>query len=739
MTGTVNENVKRIIRQQNGDPSFFYLAILSFFEGYIRKECNIQFLSNNKDDSKLPNIIESFISKKGYKENSAEITNLDNFKAFHTSYGKRKVNNARIIIDSDRIRHEFSEQDINIIPLLVAEFINFAKNNNFYNDELFEPLNDGEYLKILKDKKSPVSNKVFEDINSKLVDLTKKFSKNIELFEKAQAENLKKNLKIDELQKSLDLYENIDNDNMLEIDNLKRQISDLISSKNKDADNYQDLILQLLDYSSARRDFDSRIINFTENQSKIVSFIMNNLDKPELKNKDFLITGGPGTGKTLILIECLRLLYKKKTTVKLITFTKSLCKYNKYLTKNYNIKDSNLIDYEDILDNIDTIENFFSDFIKKSSINKMLIGIENYKDILLQKIDTINKSSYSSESILDQAFYEIWPNCLSKEDYSTGSYCLKEKKIKKAEILKRENIWDTVDKLNKILEIDTIWLNEFAYWKLSNPDTYINIKLAKTDVLLIDEVQDLSRSQIKALSYMVKGTRILAGDGNQTIYQKYDIPWKDLNINVKGHSRSLKINLRSTAQIQTFANIYREKMPLKDKMVYSEGILPGQSPELFIMNDFNDCTKSIINYLKFCLSQLFFSYKDICIICASSEEVSKLHSLIPNSKIIDSEEEPNSSKDIEPNEFKFEENVIRLSTLKYVKGIDSPIVIMCLTKNVLNETVNGHLKRNNQMNAIYSSITRAMDILRIYVTNDYYEYDKSNALSILIDVYNNSY
>lgn len=724
MLGKIEDSIKRIIRQQNGDPSFFYLAILSFFEGYLRKECNIQFLNSNKDDGKLPNIIETYISKNGYTEDSEEIKNLENFKAFHTSYGKRKVKGSRIIVDSDRIRHEFAEQDINIIPLLVSEFIQFAQNNHFYDEKLFEPLENGEYLKVLKEKLPPVSNKIFEDINRKLNILSKKYSKNIEEFEQLQKDNTEKNLRIEKLEEDISIFTNIDQDNTKTIENLKKEISDLTISKNRDADEYQDLILQLLDYSAARRDFDSRIINLTESQMKIVTFIINNLDKPELLNKDFLITGGPGTGKTLILIECLRLIYKQQKTVKLVTFTDSLCKYNKYLTKKYNIKDSNLSNYEPLLENIDTIDNFFKSFAKETALNKTLIDINDYRDSLINKIDSINNSTFTSQSILEQAIYEIWPNCLSLEDYSSGTYVVKNKAFKETEKRQRKEIWNIINELDKILESDPLWPKEYAYWKLSNPTLYEKFETNKfIDILLIDEVQDLSRSQIKSLSYIVNGTCILAGDGNQTIYQKYDIPWKDLNINVKGHSKILKTNLRSTVEIQTFANIYREKMPLKDKMIYSEGILPGQSPELFITNNFEDTAKSIKNYVDFCISQLYFNERDICIICSSYEELHSLNEIIPKSVIIDSPS------------FTFEENVIRLSTLKYVKGIDSPIVIMCLTEKTLDEGENGNLRKNNQMNAIYSSITRAMDILRIYVTKSIYEKDKTNALSILVDVY----
>lgn len=723
MNFNTTENVKRIIRQQAGDPSFFYLSILSFFEGYMRYTCNIPFTGN---EIKFSQIFESFISLQGYAKNSPEIDNLNNLKKFKTSWGKYKVNKIPIRIDSDRIRHCFDEQNINIIPLLVDEFITFSKNNGFYNETEFQDLENGEYLRILKEKKKPVSNKIFEEITKRLQEMSSKYAQNISSFEKLQAENLAKDKDILNLQQELSLYQEVNDENASQISKLQTKLEALESDKDKTAEEYQVLLLQLLEYSSARRDFDSRVINLTEEQEKIVSFIMNNIDNSNLKNKDYLIKGGPGTGKTLVLIDCLRLLFLQHKNVVFLTYSRSLCKYSRYLTKEYNIKNSNLNNYDKILDNIKVYDDFFSKLLLNTFNIVVLPSIE-YKNILITKIDNINTSRTKSESILREATEEIWPNLLSEDEYIHGKLFIGNNKFRSAEIEQRREIWKVITKINKLLLSEKTWPKEFSYWAICNNKKYSSFNdTDKLDVLLVDEVQDLSRAQIKALSYIAKNNIILAGDGNQIIYQKYDINWKDLNINIKGHSKSLKTNLRSTFQIQTFANIYREKMPLKDKSVYSEGILPGQFPELFITSSFDESKKSIINYVNFCINQLFFSKKDICIICASDNELHELNSQIPDSERIDNES------------FSFEKDCIRLSTIKFVKGIDSPVVVMCLTKSILNETLNGHLKKKNQMNAIYSSITRAMDILRIYITDDYYENDKKNSLSILVDVYKNS-
>ena len=68
--------------------------------------------------------------------------------------------------------------------------------------------------------------------------------------------------------------------------------------------------------------------------------------------------------------------------------------------------------------------------------------------------------------------------------------------------------------------------------------------------------------------------------------------------------------------------------------------------------------------------------------------------------------------------FKKDDDSIRLSAIKYVKGIDSPILILLLTDNLTNKKANGNMDSNAQMNCVYACITRAMDLLYVITTKE---------------------
>ncbi|MBA7592523.1 hypothetical protein ES708_34710 [subsurface metagenome] len=79
-------------------------------------------------------------------------------------------------------------------------------------------------------------------------------------------------------------------------------------------------------------DYEQSISQLTPEQEQIVSSIN--------PNKSLLIKGGAGTGKSLVLIECLRRILLQKElpldqeqSVVLVTFTRTLVKFNRYIAE----------------------------------------------------------------------------------------------------------------------------------------------------------------------------------------------------------------------------------------------------------------------------------------------------------------------------------------------------------------------------------------------------------------------
>lgn len=95
---------------------------------------------------------------------------------------------------------------------------------------------------------------------------------------------------------------------------------------------YLSYLARLSLYTMTRLDYERSISQLTPEQEAVLSTI-------KLK-KDFLIKGGAGTGKSLVLIECLRkaviqneLDFGKNENVVLVTFTRTLAKYNRYISE----------------------------------------------------------------------------------------------------------------------------------------------------------------------------------------------------------------------------------------------------------------------------------------------------------------------------------------------------------------------------------------------------------------------
>lgn len=101
--------------------------------------------------------------------------------------------------------------------------------------------------------------------------------------------------------------------------------------KLSDAEEYIQNLNRMTSYTRTRYDFEQSIVHLTREQESIVNQVK--------FNRDFLIKGSAGTGKSLVLLKTLEKLLAEQSgslfesdrqkTVKLITFTHSLEKYNR--------------------------------------------------------------------------------------------------------------------------------------------------------------------------------------------------------------------------------------------------------------------------------------------------------------------------------------------------------------------------------------------------------------------------
>lgn len=503
-----------------------------------------------------------------------------------------------------------------------------------------------------------------------------------------------------------------------------------VEALKKDAELFIENTRILQAHTSASRNYHARILKLSKEQSDIVNDICMHLEKlkdsdPE---KDFLIKGGPGTGKTLVLIKILeRFATKiKNKNVKLLTYTDSLSKYNQYLSGEYEKKNpkSKKKVSEFMENNIETFDSYFmpkvSEILGKDSVYKFDIkqkDIENTDQYnnLFEIFNSFEPNKEDARTIMKEAFLEIWTFAPSKEDYISKNYIGDDIVLSENSLKDRKYIWETVEKVSLELEKQKYIPLDFAYYKIATEDKYNLLSDSyKIDYLLIDEIQDLSPSRIKVISKLNKKSCVMAGDLNQSVFIKRGLSWVALGLKLegKGQINILEKNYRSTINIQKLANKYRELCEIQDDNAISESFIPGQDPEISYSVDIDEALNKILLKIQCYINVIKFNPEDICIVLPSQDELGRIKGLLLDNHI--------TAMAMDDPKFDFHKSkgIVRLSTTKHVKGIDSPVIILLLNENFTDVTKNGNTDSKSQMNSIYSCITRTMDSLYIQITEN---------------------
>ena len=348
-------------------------------------------------------------------------------------------------------------------------------------------------------------------------------------------------------------------------------------------------------------------------------------------------------------------------------------------------------------------------------------------DILRQN-DKYQYLKKTASYILNEAINEIWSLLPNEANYRTMYYCTGKEITNLNELAERQLIWNLVKDLESVLEGEKVIPLEYACYKLTLSDTNIDNNY-KNNYVLVDEIQDLSKAKIKAISKLIKKNYIISGDLSQSVFIRKALSWSQVALFVKEtrevvNEKALKKNFRSSASIQELANTFLDNVIIKDKNIYSEGFMPGPTPDYTISDNQKDSLEAIKKRIKLLKEKLYFSNKDFCIIASNKDELQEIKTIL-------GEEFP--SKEMEDNDFKFDDNddSIRLSTVKFIKGIDCPVVLLYLSNNYLEKETNGNMDKNTQMNGLYACITRAMNILSIFINNSANLLNSNNSISKL--------
>lgn len=369
-----------------------------------------------------------------------------------------------------------------------------------------------------------------------------------------------------------------------------------------------------------------KMIKLTTEQDNCVKF------RPD---GELLIRGIPGAGKTTVIME--RALYLQKngeqiTTgpkVLLLTYNRALATYIRQMARVTNEECPAAMTFhqwgsqllrENGISNHRMISNEKEDLVRfaKNIINKY--GSPDFPRVQVPKI--------SEERALIRFLSEEITWIKSNDIRNRSEYLDTPRTGRGKQVVltkgRRETIYDILEKYQSILKArKCIDFDDIALLIIQNVGNFKKDTIPSH--ILIDEAQDLTPAQFRAIKQLTSKSLTIAADKGQQIYRRH-FTWKSVGIEIRGtRNKFLGKTFRSTKQIIQLAR----SLQTHDKhLIADDDFIPSQDPEstgpkpeLLITNKLNEELNIVIRKAKQIRS--IFPQDTIAIIAYSQDRLTE--------------------------------------------------------------------------------------------------------------------
>ena len=287
----------------------------------------------------------------------------------------------------------------------------------------------------------------------------------------------------------------------------------------------------------------------------------------------------------------------------------------------------------------------------------------------------------------------------------------------------REMLWSIFDRVLSNLKKKDMVTNSEIFTKLASKIS--NSSHPPFDFVIVDESQDLSVPQLLFLAAFDTGRPnclFFAGDLGQRIFQQ-PFSWKSLGVNIRGRSRTLRINYRTTHQIriqadQLLAPELSDVDGNKEERRGTISIFNGPKPTIIILDTQEDEIQNIAKWISDQIKDGQIKERlmphELGVFVRSESELSRGIAAVEKTgipfKVLDDNVETTS-------------NHISISTMHLAKGLEfRSVVVMACDDEIIPsqkriETVSDDTDLeevyNTERHLLYVACTRARDNLLI--------------------------
>lgn len=429
------------------------------------------------------------------------------------------------------------------------------------------------------------------------------------------------------------------------------------------------------------------------------------------------VLGGAGTGKTVAAMHRARWLAQnfavgEHDRILFTTFTKNLA--------------------EDILQNLRklcpvellrkieviNLDGWVSNFLKKSGYDYKLLfnGVTSgeWKSALNHAPETLSDPSF----LRDEWEHVVQANGVrSFEDYLRASRIGRGRRLSRVQ---KKSIWPVFEEYRAQLNAhglkELVDATRDARSLLERQGDILPYK-----AILLDEAQDMGTEAFKLIRQMIPPSRadvrnslFITGDAHQRIYGQR-VVLSHCGIDVRGRSRKLRVNYRTTEETRKWAMRLLEGRSFDDldgssdsqKGYYS--LLSGEPPKIVEADTFGDEVKTVLAHLK-SLQESGVELDTVCLVARTNELIDQFDSSIkaagiPTYRIRRSVAEDRKLPGL------------RLATMHRVKGLEFDHVIVAgVNEGVVPLLISGFSEEddfevmeseNRERSLLYVAVTRA--------------------------------
>jgi hypothetical protein len=700
----VDKRLERIERLQGADPGIFVLAVHAFVEGWIRDSFDYQ-MSNVSFGSLVEDFI-AYCREHPQPGSGKGFASMDALKQSHheTDYVRHRFHGL------PRTYAEAATQQLDsfcrlagigapgrmeaIMRYLAAWEIRKPMGALYEENEVIraQVRRAAEEKRALADQVADLSTRAgtVENLEAALR------AKERQLAEVAATSGWR-NERIDELRAEKSRVQ-------LELKDARRKLAEL-----DEARDYVDALRRMTAFTRTRAEYERAVVRLTAEQKNVLSQIR--LDR------DFLVKGSAGTGKTLVLLKAVEkakgigtgAASKQDTldldelggSVALLTYTTTMVKYDAFL--------SSLMSSErfDGADRISTADSFLLERLKAFD---PYASIDYSGKTLLELAARYPAAGLEARELAAEAENFIWANDIGMDEYVKQK--IERKGMRRPlSASARYEVWLAVETLALEMGSAGTCTRNYAALRLSRAADAGKAPPAPVDYIFVDEAQDLPTIVLKALKASARRCVLLAGDSDQSIYQP-GFSWKRSGIDIGGRSRILRSNFRNTVQIHELAERYRSSGSVFDGENTPEAFRDGPVPELFQASDRKELAEALVRRVHLFTTTLGYEPQNIGILVPSNEDIPAIRERLASIGL--------SLANIRDQDFSFDSTgSVRVSTLHSAKGLDFPVVLLFLDKPpYFGAGYDDESVERMGANIVYVAMTRAMDHLNVFTLEE---------------------